>query len=370
MASIWKTKTSKTAGPLNQIKSTPKATVKKKVTPVTPVSSSGIADINFDAYKSQSASINDISKKYGIDYSREYAARQAEAEAQAKRSGLQGQQKQIDEGVRNAQDALSRDYFQKGLTQAQANVNGGINAGLANESNLRLSMNRQGEMGDIMGQANLARNEVGRQLTDVEVARKAQEEAIYNERLQEAIGVIQQDRSLDQEQKLAMMNAMLTQRGQNIDQTQFTQQMDWDKYQFNNMSATDKTRLDWDKYIFNNMSAEQKAMLDWDKYMFNNMSATDKSQLDWSKYQFNNMSAADQAQNKLAYAQLEQEKAQFATEQAWREYSYKNMSASEKAQLDEDKRQFGEEMAWRNYELEYTAEMSLAEAGAGLDFLP
>jgi len=56
------------------------------------------------------------------------------------------------------------------------------------------------------------------------------------------------------------------------------------------------------------------------------------------------------------------------------------MSASEKAQFNEDKRQFGEEMAWRNYELEYTSEMALEEAMAGmgayggaggsLDFLP
>lgn len=344
--------------------------------------------IDFNQYRTQSASVADISKKYGIDYSREYAKRQAEAEAQAKRTGLQNQQKQIDQGVTNAQDALSRDYFQKGLTQAQSNVNGGINAGLANESNLRLSMNRQAEMGDIMGQANLARNEVGQQLTDVETARTAQEEAIYNERMQQAIGIIQQDRSLEQSEKQALLSAMLQQRGQDIDSSQFNQQMDWDKYQFNNMSATDKgqldwskyqfnnmsatdkTRLNWDKYIFNNMSAEQRAMLDWDKYQFNNMSATDKGQLDWSKYQFNNMSAADQAQNKLAYAQLAEEKAQFATEQKWREYEYKNMSASEKAQMDEDKRQFGEEMAWRNYELEKTQEYSLAEASAGLDFLP
>ena len=41
------------------------------------------AQVNIDKYKTTSASVGDISKKYGIDYSREYAKRQAEAAAQA-----------------------------------------------------------------------------------------------------------------------------------------------------------------------------------------------------------------------------------------------------------------------------------------------
>lgn len=350
--------------------------------------------INFDQYKTQNATIKDLTKKYGIDYSREYAQRQAEAEAQAKRSGLIGQREQIKEGVRNAQDALSRDYFQKGLMSAQSQVNNGINAGLSNEANLRLSMNRQAEMGDIMGQANLADNEVSRGLTDLEAAKQANIEKIYNERLAQAIETIQKDRSLDQAEKQALMNAALQQRGQNIGMDQFNRQLDWDKYQFNNisktdqtkidwdkymfnnMSASDKARLDWDKYMFNNMSAYQQAGMDWDKYMFNNMSATDKANLDWSKYQFNNMSAADKDASKLAWARLDEEKKQFKTEMEWRRHTFNNMSATEKAQFEEDKRQFGEEMAWRKYEMEYTSEMALAEAQAyaggagGLDFLP
>ena len=335
-----------------------------------PTNTGGIAPINFDQYKTQSASVADISKKYGLDYSREYAQRQAEAAAQAKRSGLKNQEDKINQGVTNAQDALSRDYFQKGLMQAQSQVNNGLNGGLANEGNLRLSMNRQAEMGDIMGEANMARNDVAQQLTDVEVSRKAMEEEIYNTRMQEAIALIQQDRSLDQNEKQAMMNAMLQQRGQDIDMSQFQTQQEWEKYMFNNVSATDKASQDWQKYMFNNISATDKSQSEWQKYIFNNMSASDRANLDWSKYQFNNQSADQQAQNKLAWAQLEEEKKQFASEQEWRKYQHNNMSASEKAQLAENKKQFGEEMAWRMYEMEYTAEMSLAEAGAGLDFLP
>ena len=416
MASVWKNKTSKTLGPMNQqnvfktppnVNSYSKAAAKtKKASTPGPMNqvnipvpkpktntaakttsaantsmfgTTGFGDIDFNQYRAQSATVADLAKKYGLDYSREYAKRQAEAEAQAKRSGLEAQRDQINEGVRNAQDALSRDYFQKGLMSAQSQVDGGINAGLANEANLRLSMNRQAEMGDIMGQANLAQNEVSRGLTDVETARVAAEEKLYNERLQQAVEILQRDKSLDMEEKQYLLNAMLQQRSQNIGMDQFNRQLDWDKYQFNNMSATDKSRLDWDKYMFNNMSATDKAGLDWDKYMFNNMSAYQQAGLDWEKYQFNNMSAADQDASKLAWARLEEEKSQFKSEMEWRKYEFNNMSASEKAQFNENKRQFGEEMAWRMYELEYTSEMALQEAQAGLgggtyggalDFLP
>lgn len=324
----------------------------------------GTAEINFNQYKTTSASVNDISKKYGIDYSRQYAQRQAEAAAQAKRTGLNNQLKQTETGVRNATDAIDKTYFQKGLSQAQSNVNGGVNAGLANESNLRLGMNRQAEMADMQREAQTARTGINQQLTDVETARVAQEEQMYQERLQQAISLIQQDRSLDQNEKQAMMNAALTQRGQNIDQSQFNQQLGWDKYQFNNMSAEQKAQLDWSKYQYNNMSAEQQAQIDWAKYSFNNMSASDKANLNFDKYQFNNLSAAEQSANKLAYAQLEEEKKQFKTEQAWREHQFNNMSATEKKQFQEDAKQFGTEMAWRREEMRLTGEMTLAQAQA------
>ncbi|MFE8704137.1 hypothetical protein ACFYKX_26575 [Cytobacillus sp. FJAT-54145] len=41
------------------------------------------------------------------------------------------------------------------------------------------------------------------------------------------------------------------------------------------------------------------------------------------------------------------EKQKFASETAWRQHVYNNMSASEKAQMEWNKQQFGEEMAWR-----------------------
>lgn len=51
---------------------------------------------------------------------------------------------------------------------------------------------------------------------------------------------------------------------------------------------------------------------------------------------------------------------QYAAEKAWREYTYNNMSAAEKAQLDWAKQQYGEDAAWRMYALEYEGELNKA----------
>jgi hypothetical protein len=55
----------------------------------------------------------------------------------------------------------------------------------------------------------------------------------------------------------------------------------------------------------------------------------------------------DKLQDQRAQEALAWEKSKFASEQAWRQYVYNNMSASERAELEWRKQQFGEEMAWR-----------------------
>lgn len=98
----------------------------------------------------------------------------------------------------------------------------------------------------------------------------------------------------------------------------------------------------------------------------------------WEK-QFEYGKQRDQVGDNQWQQTFDQQKAQFESEKAWREYTYNNMSASEKAQLEWNKEQFGEEAAWRMYELEYSGELnkSLAQGqldayggGTGLDFLP
>jgi hypothetical protein len=67
---------------------------------------------------------------------------------------------------------------------------------------------------------------------------------------------------------------------------------------------------------------------------------------------------------KQAYDTIQMQKQQFASEQAWRQYQFNNMSASDKAQLNKDIQQFGENMAWQKWQTQYQSEMALAQAKA------
>jgi hypothetical protein len=74
------------------------------------------------------------------------------------------------------------------------------------------------------------------------------------------------------------------------------------------------------------------------------------------------------ARQQAAVAQIESERAKAllegkntAEEKAWREYTYNNMSASDKAQLDWAKTQYGEDAAWKMFELKYTTEATNAQ---------
>ncbi|ULT55393.1 hypothetical protein L1999_20135 [Neobacillus drentensis] len=77
------------------------------------------------------------------------------------------------------------------------------------------------------------------------------------------------------------------------------------------------------------------------------------------------------AKQQAALAQIEAQRSQAlldaknnAQEKAWREYTYNNMSAAEKAQLEWAKQQYGEDAAWRMYELQYSTAASTAQSQA------
>jgi hypothetical protein len=70
------------------------------------------------------------------------------------------------------------------------------------------------------------------------------------------------------------------------------------------------------------------------------------------------------AEEQAIISQIESERAKAlldsqntATERAWRQYTFSNMSASEKATLDWAKSQYGEDAAWRMFELQYNGNM-------------
>lgn len=176
--------------------------------------------LNSAAYKNQqrliNATIDDIAKKYGFDFSRDYANRQAEVIAQAERNAYNNSLRQnkslydqtireIDTGIRNASNALDHEYFQQMLGQQQAQVNSGLNAGIAADQNLRLAMNKQAQLGGLYSQAENARmNELTRfgneamrlreALDLVEKQREINAEKIFQELREKGYNILSQDR--------------------------------------------------------------------------------------------------------------------------------------------------------------------------------
>lgn len=173
------------------------------------------AKTNYD--RMQNATIDDIAKKYGFDFSREYANRQAEAEAQAKRNAYnnslrlnetqnQETMQQIENNVRESNTALDHNYFQQMLAQQQSQANSGLNGGIAADQNLRLAMNKQAQLADVYKDANLGRmqesnrfNNESTRLSEalalVEQQKTAQAQELYQELLMRGYDILGQDRN-------------------------------------------------------------------------------------------------------------------------------------------------------------------------------
>lgn len=299
--------------------------------------------LDFSKLRVEQATIEDIAKKYGIDYSRGYAKRQAEAEAEARRNAIEAQKRQnaaskdntmqgIDNGLRSANEAMDKKYFVEGLNMQQDQANNGLNAGIAADQALRLGMMQQSELAPMYREAQQARNAEETRFTNEQLAlldamglvnkeALAREESLYNDRLQQGLENAMAYTDAERGYNNQYMQTMLQQRGQDLGRLSDWENLQENKRQFN-------TRQDWEKYA-------------------------------WS-----NMSAADRAQNQLALAQLDAEKKRFASEDAWRKYTFNNMSASDRARLQADEKQLGKEMAWRKYEMEFMAKQNLAMAQA------
>jgi murein DD-endopeptidase MepM/ murein hydrolase activator NlpD len=248
------------------------------------------------ANKMIGATIGDISKKYGFNFSREYAQRQAAVEAQAQRNTYKDSIRKNDatnrqtlESIHNnlsdGNKALDTSYFQQYQGQRQNQTNRGLNAGLAADQNLRLNMNQQGQMADMYRDASLARNT------------ESQRYAIEAQRLAESLGLVDAQEKSKAEQ---MYQDLLT-KG----------------------------------YGFLNQERQTGLQIDSNE---------------WGKMQ-------DRINNTFRLSDME-------ADTKWKEYTFNNMTATERAQFEQNAYQFGEEMAWRMYELEYggTLQKSLAEA--------
>lgn len=72
--------------------------------------------------------------------------------------------------------------------------------------------------------------------------------------------------------------------------------------------------------------------------------------------------------NKQWQSQFNESRRQYEAEKKWREYQFRNMSASERAQLQWAKQQYGEDAAWRLFSKKYDGELARSQSQAELSF--
>lgn len=242
---------------------------------------------NGDIYKLQQAAVSDLSKKYGFDYTPEFAQRQAELERQAKEAAAIQQKFNTDQATRRSDVHLA---------DAAQHMPGG--------DGFRLGMLRSASIGTPLQDASqpLDREELLQRLAEEAGVRTQQ---LYADR---------QFQQMDQAQKLAQRQ-----------------------------NEMDKSEAE---------IAEEKRQFD--------------KMMEWQKYEFSNLSAAQKAQNKLGYMKLEEEKRQFKSEMEWRKYVFNNLSAAQKAEFEQLKQQLGDEQAWRILENNRMAELQREEWAAKL----
>jgi hypothetical protein len=104
--------------------------------------------------KWQNATINDVAKKYGFDFSKGYANQQAEAIAAAQRNQYNAASRanqsmnaqalrDIDSNLKEGLTGTEDNFFQSYLAQRQQQANRGLNAGIQADQDTRLGMNQQ-----------------------------------------------------------------------------------------------------------------------------------------------------------------------------------------------------------------------------------
>lgn len=118
-----------------------------------------------DAQKAQNMTINDVGKKYGMDFSQGYADQRAANDANRQRNVYSERSRnndashtttnsQIKDNYDSAASNLDTNYFKQFQGSAQSNANRGLNAGIAANSAIQLGMNRQNNVADLWKQRN------------------------------------------------------------------------------------------------------------------------------------------------------------------------------------------------------------------------
>jgi hypothetical protein len=236
-------------------------------------------------YRTQEATIEDIAKKYGFDYSRDYAKRQAELIKQQKSDDIGVAKKKVDNYLMDQAEALDRNYFQQYMQQAQNQVNSGLNAGIAADQDLRMAMARQAEMSGAYRDANAQHMDYDQQLARLGAEALVYEDQLYNDRLQQGFQNAMQLTGLRQSENLALLDAALSQRGQNIGLGQYLNNFNYQ--QGRDQISDQRYAQEWE---------QQLEQYEWQKLldeagltgMYNGSPTFDRyswqQEFDWQKY--------------------------------------------------------------------------------------
>jgi hypothetical protein len=178
-----------------------------------------------NSLKWQNATINDVAKKYGFNFSKDYANQQAEAVAAAQRNqynsaARQNQttnmqtMKELDSNLKDGIVGTENTFFQNYLQQRQNQANRGLNAGIQADQDVRLGMNQQSVLAGLYRDTNNARSkemdrfnnqslDITEALALVEKQKLTEAEKLYQELITKGYGMLGTERgwynTLDQQ---------------------------------------------------------------------------------------------------------------------------------------------------------------------------
>jgi hypothetical protein len=161
--------------------------------------------------------MNDIGKKYGFNFSRDYAKQQADTIASGQTNAQNAAKREnesmnklntqrILDDYRSSAKGLDKGYFEQYLGQGQNQVNRGLTGGMVADQNLRLAMNKQSELGDLFRTRNQANQEESMRfsntnqsildsLAQIEKERAMNTEKMYQDGLYRGYDVLSSDRN-------------------------------------------------------------------------------------------------------------------------------------------------------------------------------
>jgi hypothetical protein len=252
---------------------------------------SGTSSVNLNDYRTKLATVDDIAKKYGFDYSRDYAKSQAEIIKQQQQDGLNETRQRAENDLRSSVESLDRNYFQQYQDMLQNQATTGINGALAADQALRSGMARQASMGDAYRDYNAQNYEINNSLGRLDAEATAYADQLYNQRRQEAFNNILALGSFDQAENQVMLQAALQQRGQDININQFDRNFNFQQDQ------ADLAQNNWMQEFQRMLNRDQvgdsqwQQSFDWGRLMdeagltgsYNGQRTLQGQQFDWGK---------------------------------------------------------------------------------------